>query len=120
MCIIPDVYNNVTLTAVFGQKGIYEPRWDLNAIGFNGQGMTYEIKVLPVTEYDPFNPDYSGSGKSVKQAHQTEVEDAYNIIIKYSNWEDAAPWGPERVKFINKQYLNDEFGDVYVINIASQ
>ena len=118
--ITGNVYNNVTLTAVFGQKGIYEPRWDLNAIGFNGQGMTYEIKVLPVTEYDPFNPDYSGSQKSIKQTHQNKVEAAYNISIKYTNWEDAAPWGPERVKFINKKYLNDDFGDVYVVNIASE
>ena len=118
--ITDNVYRHITLEAKFGVKQAYVPKWDLNAIGFDGQGMTYEIKVLPVTEYDPFNPDYSGSGKSVKQAHQTEVEDAYNIIIKYSNWEDAAPWGPERVKFINKQYLNDEFGDVYVVNIASQ
>ena len=118
--ITGNVYNDVVLTARFGQKGIYEPRWELNQIGFDGQGMTYEIKVLPVTEYDPFNPDYTGSQKSIKQTHQNKVEAAYNISIKYTNWEDAAPWGPERVKYINKKYLNDDFGDVYVVTITSQ
>ena len=118
--ITGNVYTDVVLTARFGQKGIYEPRWELNQYGFDGQGMTYEIKVLPVTEYDPFNPDYSGSGKSIKQTHQNKVEAAYNISIKYTNWEDAAPWGPERVKYINKKYLNDDFGDVYVVTITSQ
>lgn len=118
--ITANIYRDVTVEAKFGVKKLYEPKWELNQIGFSGNGMEYVIKVLPITEYDPFDPGYTGSSKSVKQEHQTQVEDAYDIIIKYSNWEDAAPWGPERVKFINNQYLNDAFGDVYVVNIASQ
>ncbi len=118
--ITATAYRDYVLTAKFGAPKIYEPRWELNQIGFDGQGMTYEIKVLPVSEYDPFNVDYSGSQKNIKQKHQTLVEGAYNIVVKYSNWEDAAPWGPERVKYINKKYLAEDFGDVYVVTITSQ
>lgn len=111
---------DITITALFGQKGIYEPLWELNQVGFSGNGMNFAIKVNPVIEYDPNNPDYTGTGKNVKQQHQAMVEAAYDITIIWSQWEDAAPWGPERVKFINKQYLADDFGDAYVLSIASQ
>ena len=81
--------------------------------------MIYEIKVLPVTEYDPFDPGYTGSQKDIKQQQQTKVQAAYDIIVKYTAWEDSAPWGPERVKHINKKYM-EGYGDVYVVTIASQ
>ena len=111
---------DVVVEAKFGVKKAYVPKWDLNTIGFQGKGMVYEIKVLPSSEFDPFHPEYSGSSKSAKQEHQNEVEDAYDIEIKYVDWPDDAPWGPERCKFINAKYLAGEFGDTYVVNIASQ
>lgn len=117
--INPNVYTDVKLIAVFGKKGVYKPKWELNQIGFQGKGMIYEIKVLPVTEYDPFDPGYTGSQKDIKQQHQTKVQAAYDIIVKYTAWEDSAPWGPERVKHINKKYM-EGYGDVYVVTIASQ
>lgn len=113
-------YTDVTLTAVYGIPKQYKPKWELNQIGFQGKGMTYEIKVLPVTEYDPFDPGYTGSSQDIKQQHQSKVQTAYDIKIKYSNWEDDAPWGPERVKKINQRYLEKSFGDVYVVSIDSQ
>lgn len=108
------------LTAKFGKKGVYQPLWELNQYGFIGNGMNFAIKVFPVTEYDPNNPDFTGSNRSIRQQHQSLVEAAYDITIIWSQWEDSAPWGPERVKFINKQYLTDSFGDAYVLSIASQ
>lgn len=113
-------YSNITLTAVYGIPKQYKPRWELNQIGFQGKGMTYEIKVLPVTEYDPFDPGFTGSQQDIKQQHQSKVQTAYDIKVKYSNWEDDAPWGPERVKKINQRYLENTFGDVYVVTITSQ
>lgn len=118
--ISDQTFVDVTVEAKFGVKKPYEPKWTLNTIGFTGQGMIYEIKVLPVNEFDPFASDYTGSSKNAKQAHQTEVEDAYDITIKYTAWGDDALWGPVRVNYINQKYLADEFGDVYVVNIASQ
>ena len=116
----PNVFKDITLIAVFGKNDkTYLPKWTLNQIGFQGKGMTYEIKVDSVETSDPFDPGYTGSQKAIKQQHQRKVEAAYDIIIKYTAWEDSAPWGPERVKHINNKYL-EGYGDVYVIQIASQ
>ncbi len=117
--INPNIYKDVKLIAVFGKKGVYKPKWELDQIGFQGKGMIYEIKVDSIEENNPFDPSYTGSQKVIKQQHQTRVEAAYDIIIKYTAWEDSAPWGPERVKHINKKYMED-YGDVYVVTIASQ
>lgn len=111
---------NVELTAKFGTPKIYVPLWDLNQIGFDGNGMNFAIKVLPVSAYDPNDPDFSGTNADVLKEHQSMLEAAYNITVVWSKWDDAAPWGPERVKFINNKYMNNDFGDVYVVSIASQ
>lgn len=111
---------DMVLTALFGVPGVYTPLWELNQIGFVGNGMNFALKVNPVADYDPNNPNYTGNNKDIKQEHQSKVEAAYDISIVWSNWEDSAPWGPERVKFINKQYLTDKFGDAYALSIASQ
>ena len=112
-------YRDIIIVAKFGFNVVYNGKWTFNNLGFVGNGMTFEIKVLPVTTYDPFDPNFSGTNKNQRQEHQTEVEDAYDIIIDYTNWPDDAPWGPERVKYIHKKYLQDDFGDTYVVNIAS-
>ena len=97
-------------------------KWPLNKIGFNGQGMDYVLKVLPVSEYDPFDAAFSGEKQALKQAHQKLVEDAYNVKIVYSAWDNEAPWGPERVKFIRQSFTDSSFQkkNVYAIGITSQ
>lgn len=96
--------------------------WELNRVGFDGEGLKYVIKVLPVSEFDPFSADYSGSKKALKQAHQRDVEEAYNIKIEYSAWDNEAQWGPERVNFIKTSFQDQSFlkKNVYAINITSQ
>ncbi len=113
---------NKTFYAKWVEVGGGERKWELNRIGFDGQGMSYIIKVLPVAEYDPFDAGYTGTKQALKQAHQTDVEDAYNIKIEYSAWDNEAPWGPERVNFIKNSFLDGSFQkkNVYAINISSQ
>ena len=41
----------------------------------------------------------------MEQAHQKDVEDAYNIKIIYSDWGYETPWGPERIEFIKKSFF---------------
>ena len=84
-------------------------KWELNKIGFDGQGMNYVLKVLPVAEFDPFDAGFTGSKRALKQAHQKDVEDAYNINIEYSAWDNEAPWGPDRVKFIKTSFQDKSF-----------
>ena len=84
-------------------------KFELNRVGFEGNAMDFVIKVLPVSEYDPFDAGYSGEKQAFKQAHQKDVEDAYNIKIVYSAWDQEAPWGPDRVKFIKDSYINGSF-----------
>jgi uncharacterized repeat protein (TIGR02543 family) len=99
----------------------YQPKFALNTLDFNGKGMTVAIKVLPVSEFDPYDSGYSGKKKALIQKHQRMVEDAFNIVIKWSAWDDSAPWGPERVKFIKTSYLDGSFSDndVYIVNIVN-
>ena len=92
-----------------------------NTINFDGNGNKFVIKVLPVSEYDPFNALYRKPDKSIKQAIQKSVENAYNIKIEYSNWEDEAPFGLERINYIKKSFIDGSFlkNNVYAINIDS-
>ena len=105
---------------VGGEGG--DRKWELNRVGFDGRGMNYVIKVLPVSEFDPFDAGYTGSKRALKQAHQKDVEDAYNINIEYSAWDNEAPWGPDRVKFIKTSFQDKSFEkkNVYAVNITSQ
>ena len=84
--------------------------------------MEYVIKVLPVSDYDPFDKEFTGDYKALMQAHQRYVESAYNIKIVYSAWEDEAAWGSDRVKFIKKSVLDGTFknNNVFVVNISGQ
>lgn len=99
----------------------YDPKHKLNQVGFQGKGMTIGIKVLPVSQYDPFDSGYTGTHKTIMQKHQRLVEDAYNVVIKWSAWNDSAPWGPERVKFIKQSYLDGSFADegTYIVTLDS-
>lgn len=96
--------------------------WELNRAGFDGQGMSYVLKVLPVAEFDPFDAGYTGTKQALKQAHQADVEDAYNIKIEYSAWDNDAQWGPPRVAFIKTSFIDSSFQkkNVYAVNITSQ
>ena len=102
----------------------YQPTWDLNAkMNWNGQGMKYRILVSPVSEYDPFEAGFTatGNGKIIKQNHMRLVEQAYNIDIEYFEWSTLAKWGPERVSYINENYLSKEIftkNEAYVVQIA--
>ena len=84
--------------------------------------MSYVLKVLPVAEFDPFDAGYTGTKQALKQAHQADVEDAYNIKIEYSEWDNDAQFGPPRVAFIKTSFINSSFQkeNVYAIDITSQ
>ena len=92
-------------------------------MNWNGQGMKYRILVSPVSEYDPFEAGFTatGNGKIIKQNHMRLVEQAYNIDIEYFEWSTLAKWGPERVSYINENYLSKEIftkNEAYVVQIA--
>ncbi len=111
-----------TFYAKWGTTVVPDAKWPLNQIGFNGNLMEFNIKVLPVSDFDPFNGDYNASDKSIKQAHMSEVESAYNIDIEYVAWGDDEKWGPDRVKMINTRFVDGTYkrDGVYVVNISSQ
>lgn len=108
---------NKTYYAKWSESAGYSPKWDLNQIGFQGNGMEIVIQCLPVASYDPFNANYTQSDKSVKQKHQQMVEAAYGVKIKYLDWPDEASWGPNRVQYIiDSQLVTSQFkqNNVYV------
>ena len=102
----------------------YQPKWDLNSkYNWDGKGMKYTILVSPISEYDPFDAGYTATGnqKQIKQQHQRLVEQAYNIDIDYFEWATYAKWGPDRVAYINENYLSKEIftmNNAYVVQIA--
>lgn len=119
----------VTVTVTEGSDGPgdptkYQPKWDLNSkMNWDGKGMVYRILVSPLSEYDPFEAGFTatGNGKIIKQNHMRLVEQAYNIDIQYFEWATLAKWGPERVSYINENYLSKEIftkDEAYVVQIA--
>ncbi len=80
-----DYSGNAVTTISKGEYGnkMFFAKWDKGVPGminnptlFDGQGMDYVIKVYPVSDYDPFDPSYTGSNKTLKQAYHKSVEDS--------------------------------------------
>ena len=116
------ITSDITFVATWTTEEEYYDDYEINKIKFDGQGMEYVIKVLPVSDYDPFDKEFTGDYKALMQAHQRYVESAYNIKIVYSEWENEAPWGPDRIEFIKKSVLDGTFkkNNVFVVDIFSQ
>ena len=93
-----------------------------NKLNFDGKGMQYVIKVSNTSEIDPFDENYIGNDKILKQAHQKEVEDAYNIQIVYSPWGKEASWGIDRVNYIKSGFQDKSLfnNNVYAISIDAE
>lgn len=89
------------------QEKCYDPKtfdWELNRSKFDGKKMTIQINVLPLSEHDPFDNDFKSTRKTELQEHQTSVESAYNVTIKYKAYPEDAPWGPTRVQWISDAF----------------
>lgn len=69
-------------------------------------GATYEI--------DPFHPNFSGTQQLQRQNRQREVEELYNVTIRYRSYPDNAPWGPSRVTaIIQSSVSGNHLADIY-------
>ncbi|MBQ8292882.1 MAG: hypothetical protein IJX78_03625 [Bacilli bacterium] len=91
--------------------------WEYNKDDWDGKGMEIEIMVLPVSEYDPNDANYSGERKTEKRQLIAKIESEYNIDIVYKDYPAEAPWGPERVKWIFTGVLNGtDVGDIFLID----
>lgn len=104
-----------------GQPAVYQPRWDLNPTGWKGNGMNIKIKCLPVSEFDPFDVNFTGDNQEIRMRHQQLVQQAYDVKIKYVAWDDSEQWGPVRANAIVTNYTNGSYQeqDIYVVNISS-
>ena len=91
--------------------------WEYNKDNWDGKGMTIEIMVLPVNEYDPNDANYNGERKTEKRQLIAKVESEYNIDIVYKDYPAEAPWGPERVKWIFTGVKNNtDVGDIFLVD----
>lgn len=65
----------------------------------------YEILIMAaghaLYEHDPFDPDYTVLDKTAKQKAWQEVEKNFNAKLKVVAYPDVAPWGPQRIDWIN-------------------
>lgn len=91
--------------------------WDYNKDNWDGKGMSIEIMVNPVSEYDPGDANYKGERKQEKRNLLAKIESEYNIDIVYVNYPAEAPWGPSRVKWIaNGVMAGNDVGDIFSID----
>jgi len=77
-----------------------------------------EIVIMhgAVYEIDPFHADYTGTNQLERQQLQTQVEEQYNVIVKYKNYPASAAWGPSRIEAINQASVAGEpLSDIYWI-----
>ena len=104
-----------------GQPAVYQPKWDLNPTGWKGNGMNVKIKCLPVSEFDPFDVNFTGDNQEIRMRHQQLVQQAYDIKIKYVAWDDSEQWGPVRTQAIVDNFTNGSYqeNDIYIVNISS-
>ena len=88
---------------------------------FNGNGITFGIKVRPASNFDPFNEDYDKPDKVLKQSLQKAVETSYNVKIVYSEYGNDAAWGPDRLKYIQMSFQDKSFlkDNIYAVDISS-
>lgn len=65
----------------------------------------YEIIIMnadsALAEIDPFLDGYIGADKQAKQRAWNEVQEKFNCKIKVEAYPTSAPWGPQRVTWIN-------------------
>lgn len=116
-----------------GSKGnkVFYAKWihkhvcqfgNLNESGFDGNGMSFGIKVPNVAYYDPFDENYIFEDKALQQARHNLVETSYNIDISYTSFPNDAQWGNARVNYIKSSFIDSSFekNNVYsmVINSA--
>lgn len=103
------------------QPAVYQPKWELNPTGWKGNGMNIKIKCLPVSEFDPFDVNYTGDNQEIKMRHQQLVAQAYDVKIKYVAWDDSEQWGPVRAAAVVTNYTSGAYQeqDIYAVNISS-
>mgnify|MGYP000852385061 CR=1 FL=1 len=75
-------------------KPVEEPYPDM-------KGYTIEIMAQALGEHDPFLQDYKAVDKTAKQDAWKEVQDKFNVILKVTSYPSTAPWGPDRIKYLN-------------------
>ena len=65
----------------------------------------YEIIIMnadsALAEIDPFLDGYAGVDKEYKQRAWNEVQNDFNCKIKVEAYPATAPWGPQRISWIN-------------------
>ena len=66
------------------------------------------------TENDPFNPDFSGGFVTERQQLQRDVEERYNVKVRYVTYPANASWGPARISaMIEAEMGGNPLADVY-------
>ncbi|HKM29889.1 MAG TPA: Ig-like domain-containing protein [Bacilli bacterium] len=66
---------------------------------------------------DPFLDDYTQQNKTFKQQAWTEIKQEYNCNIQVVAYPDEAPWGPDRINWINNQaQAGSAQADYYIVS----
>lgn len=83
----------------------------------------YEIIIMnadsALAEIDPFLEGYSMPDKEYKQKAWRDVESEFNCKIKVEAYPSTAPWGPQRINWINDNAMtNNSLLDFGVVSAA--
>ena len=81
----------------------------------------YEIVIMnadsALADNDPFLKDYTKLDKEYKQEAWKAIEEIYNCKIVVKAYPDVAPWGDQRIRWLqNNASLNQSEADIVVIS----
>ena len=92
--------------------------WEYNRSGFDGKGIQILILSGVPESLDPFRNDYTGDRRGERRAQLNNIQNEYNVQIRFDRYPDSAAWGPDRIAWINNlsaQNIVDQ-GDVFAIS----
>lgn len=91
--------------------------WSYNRFDFDGKKMEIKIYVGIAAENDPSQTGFTGERREERQRVRTDVEEAYNVTIKYEEYPADAAWGPSRVAWIQNQKTTNKYvGHIFLID----
>lgn len=82
------------------QKEI-EEFWNEERPDFGGITINIMAAGHALYEHNPFDTEYAATDKEAKQQAWSKVEEKFNIKLEVIAYDEAAPWGPQRIAHIN-------------------
>lgn len=96
---------NVTVYAKWSDGEVVKSKLDLFKAEERPDLGGMKVRIMAaghaLYEHDPFDPQYTAADKEAKQLAWELIEELFNIELEVVAYPDDAPWGPQRISYIN-------------------